>query len=77
MSGSWGWLRTADTGAGETYFACGNEHHAVAFFRAESLGHRHIGLEISEDRLIHTLKSLKAVGIRAAISRTGFTVSIA
>lgn len=64
---------TADTGAGETYFACGNEHHAVAFFRAEKSGHRHIGLEISEDRsLDDTLKSLKAVGIRAEIQSNRF-----
>jgi catechol-2,3-dioxygenase len=64
---------TADTGTGEAYFACGNEHHAVALFRADQPGHRHIGLELDEEQsLDDALKSLTATGIRGSIQSDRF-----
>jgi catechol-2,3-dioxygenase len=64
---------TADTGTGEAYFACGNEHHAVALFRADQPGHRHIGLELDEDQsLDDVLKALTATGIRVSIQSDRF-----
>jgi len=64
---------TADTGTGEAYFACGNEHHAVAFFRSEQPGHRHVGLEIeAQTSLEDALRVLNASGIHAAIQSDRF-----
>ena len=64
---------TADTGSGEAYFACGNEHHAVALFRADQPGHRHIGLELDEDQsLDDALSALAAKGIRGSIQSDRF-----
>jgi catechol-2,3-dioxygenase len=64
---------TADTGAGEAYFACGNEHHAVALFRADQPGHRHIGLELDEQQsLDDALKALTVTGIRGSIQSDRF-----
>lgn len=64
---------TADTGAGEAYFACGNEHHAVAFFRADRPGHRHIGLELDrEQSLDDAHRTLTAGGIRSTLQSDRF-----
>ena len=68
-----GLASTADTGTGEAYFACGNEHHAVALFRADQPGHRHIGLELDEEQsLDDALKSLTAAGIRSTLQSDRF-----
>jgi catechol-2,3-dioxygenase len=64
---------TADTGAGEAYFSCGNEHHAVSFFRADQPGHRHIGLELDpEQTLGEASKALTVAGIRNEIQTSRF-----
>jgi catechol-2,3-dioxygenase len=64
---------TAESGAGEAYLACGNEHHAVAFFRSDRPGIRHIGLELDgESSLEDASKQLNAAGIPASIESDRF-----
>jgi catechol-2,3-dioxygenase len=68
-----GLANSSDTGSGEAYFACGNEHHAVAFFRAYQSGHRHIGLQLSPDQSLEDAsRSLTAAGIRNDIQSNPF-----
>jgi YD repeat-containing protein len=57
-----------DTGAGETYFACGNGHHALSLHRAQRPGFRHVGLQIAGDGpLADAAAALRAAGIEAQI----------
>jgi catechol-2,3-dioxygenase len=62
----------ADTGR-DRYYTCGNDHHAVALFRADTPGQRHVGLQIAgEGPFTDTLKSLQAMGIAASLQSDPF-----
>jgi catechol-2,3-dioxygenase len=64
---------SADTGRGELYFACGNDHHALSLHRAQEPGFRHVGLKIAgEGPLDDALKQLRADGIRGTIKSDPF-----
>ena len=57
-----------ETGSGETYFHCGDGHHALSLHRDARPGFRHVGLKLAgEGPLDETAAALRADGIAAEI----------
>jgi catechol-2,3-dioxygenase len=62
-----------DTGNGDIYLVCGNDHHALSLHRSDRSGFRHVGLQIAgSGPLNDALKALESDGVKGVIKSDVF-----